>query len=249
MLDYRRFTKKELAGVLEIIHASMACRDELGLRSLLERLKDLVSGDYSVCGIGEGGPTGLSETPRVINGSYPLEWLKIYGEEKFYFKDPVIWNNFQNPGAQLWEDTFKIYSEKLSGDFISKARDFGLCHGLSGGMFDRFSGLSTIFTFAGTRRNFGHHQKEIISMLSPHLHQALVRIYKDSQKVTSEPLSNREGEVMRWMKEGKTNWEISVILSISERTVKFHVQNIEKKLNAVNKAHAIAIAMEQSLVS
>jgi len=249
MLDYRRFTKKELAGVLDLIHASMACRDEDGLSTLLEKLKDLVSGDYSVCGIGEGGPTGLSETPRVINGSYPMEWLRIYGEEKLYFQDPVIWNNFQNPGAQLWDDTFKFFSEKMSGNFISKARDFGLCHGVSGGIFDRFSGLSTIFTFAGTRRSFGYHQKEIIAILSPHLHQALVRIYKKSQKGISETLSNREEEVMRWMKEGKTNWEISIILSISERTVKFHVQNIERKLNAVNKAHAIAIALDQNLVS
>jgi DNA-binding CsgD family transcriptional regulator len=37
-------------------------------------------------------------------------------------------------------------------------------------------------------------------------------------------------------------------LNISERTVKFHIQNIERKLDAVNKAHAVAIAMEQDLI-
>ena len=51
------------------------------------------------------------------------------------------------------------------------------------------------------------------------------------------------------MKAGKTNWEISVILNISERTVKFHVQNIERKLNAVNKTHAVAIALDQNLLT
>ena len=61
-------------------------------------------------------------------------------------------------------------------------------------------------------------------------------------------LSVREREVLEWMKEGKTNWEISHILSISERTVKFHVQNILVKLQASTRGHAIALAMEQRLI-
>ncbi|WP_447973005.1 LuxR family transcriptional regulator [Nitrospira sp. Kam-Ns4a] len=39
-------------------------------------------------------------------------------------------------------------------------------------------------------------------------------------------LTKREREVLEWMKEGKTNWEIGRILGISERTVRFHVGNI-----------------------
>lgn len=248
MLDYRRFTKKELAGVLDLIHASMACRDEDGFRRLLETMKNLLEGEYGVCGVARVGAAGVDGTPQVINESYPEEWLRIYGQEKFHFEDPIIWHNLQSPGSSLWDEIYKLYAGKISKRFVALASDFGLCHGISGGVLDR-TGISTIFNFAGRKKSFGRRHKEIVSLLSPHFHQALVRINKDTQKVTSEPLSNRETEVMRWMKEGKTNWEISVILSISERTVKFHVQNIERKLNAVNKAHAIAIAMEQSLVS
>lgn len=50
------------------------------------------------------------------------------------------------------------------------------------------------------------------------------------------------------MKEGKSNWELAMILDISERTVKFHVQNVEKKLNAVNRAHAVALAMDYGMI-
>ena len=53
-------------------------------------------------------------------------------------------------------------------------------------------------------------------------------------------LSIREKEVVRWIAEGKTYWEISKILEISERTVRFHAQNIKSKLNAGSMAHAIS---------
>lgn len=60
-------------------------------------------------------------------------------------------------------------------------------------------------------------------------------------------LSDREIEVLRWLKEGKSNWEISMILKISERTVKFHVKNICTKLDVINRTHAVVVAMERGI--
>ena len=56
-------------------------------------------------------------------------------------------------------------------------------------------------------------------------------------------LTLRENEVLKWIMEGKSTWDISKILNISESTVKFHIANIMKKLSAVNRTHAIAISM------
>lgn len=61
-------------------------------------------------------------------------------------------------------------------------------------------------------------------------------------------LSQREREVLQWLKEGKSSWEISVILGITERTVNFHVRNIMGKLNAVSRTQAVAIAVERGVV-
>lgn len=245
-MDYSRFSKKELSTMLDIIHSTLACKNEDGIKEILGRLTQLVSADYSICGFGKGASDGLADTPQVINGSYPLEWLMIYGKEQLYFKDPIIWHNFQHPGAQLWDDTYQKYSDKLSRSFVTRSKEFGLRHGVSGGIYDGSTGLSTIFTFAGPKRTFTEHEKDIMEMITPHLHQVLVRMQKENQNPLAQ-LSSREKEVIRWIKEGKTNWEISMILNISERTVKFHVQNIERKLNAVNKAHAIAIALDANL--
>ncbi len=250
-MDYRRFSKNELIKILEIIQSAVACRSEGELRRILVKIQNLVGGDYNICGIGEGDTDGsLSKraSPKIINNNYPLEWLRRYNDMRFYHIDPIVWYNFQYSDAQLWEDTYRLYAGRLPRGFVSESRDFGLIHGVSGGIYDQRIRTATIFTFSGTNR-FDEHHKNILSILTPHLHQALLRISNLSELSSTQTLTKREREILQWIKEGKTNWEISVILDISERTVKFHVQNIERKLNAVNKAHAIAIACDQRLVT
>jgi DNA-binding CsgD family transcriptional regulator len=56
----------------------------------------------------------------------------------------------------------------------------------------------------------------------------------------SQALSEREAEIMRWLKIGKTNYEIGRILEISAFTVKNHLQRIFRKLVVFNRAHAVA---------
>jgi DNA-binding CsgD family transcriptional regulator len=53
-------------------------------------------------------------------------------------------------------------------------------------------------------------------------------------------LTDRERDTLAWVAEGKSDWEISVILGVSETTVRFHVDNARKKLGAVNRAQAVA---------
>ena len=66
---------------------------------------------------------------------------------------------------------------------------------------------------------------------------------KSDLSVGDVQLTDREKEILSWLMEGKSSWDIGQILSISERTVKFHVNNICIKLNAVNRTHAVAKAI------
>jgi DNA-binding CsgD family transcriptional regulator len=51
-------------------------------------------------------------------------------------------------------------------------------------------------------------------------------------------LSPREKECLKWTLEGKTAWEIGMILSISDRTVAQHLGRSMQKLDAVGKHQA-----------
>jgi LuxR family transcriptional regulator, quorum-sensing system regulator SolR len=61
-------------------------------------------------------------------------------------------------------------------------------------------------------------------------------------------LTCKERDVLKWMVEGKTSWEIGQILSTSERTVKFHLKNVYTKLNVSNRAQAAAMVNQLGLV-
>lgn len=65
---------------------------------------------------------------------------------------------------------------------------------------------------------------------------------------THEPLSERELEVLKLVVDGLRNKEISDVLGISERTVKFHTGVIFQKLGVTSRTEAAAAALKQGLV-
>jgi transcriptional regulator EpsA len=69
---------------------------------------------------------------------------------------------------------------------------------------------------------------------------ALVAL-RDTLVELEEPrLSRREVDIMDWVGKGKTNFEIGMILDISPLTVKNHMVRIFRKLDAINRAQAVA---------
>jgi DNA-binding NarL/FixJ family response regulator len=63
-----------------------------------------------------------------------------------------------------------------------------------------------------------------------------------------ESLTEREMEVLKLLAHGRTNKEIAALLFISERTVKFHVSSILKKLDVGNRTEAVSLAAHHGLI-
>jgi DNA-binding NarL/FixJ family response regulator len=61
-------------------------------------------------------------------------------------------------------------------------------------------------------------------------------------------LSERERQVLRQVAQGLPTKQIARELSITERTVKFHVNSIFHKLGAENRAQAVALAAHRGLL-
>ncbi|WP_347336276.1 helix-turn-helix domain-containing protein [Bradyrhizobium viridifuturi] len=53
---------------------------------------------------------------------------------------------------------------------------------------------------------------------------------------------------MRWVAEGKSSWEIGMILGISVNTVNFHIKNAMRKLGATTRIQATAIAIRLNIL-
>lgn len=94
---------------------------------------------------------------------------------------------------------------------------------------------------------------KLLELVVPHMHMALTKLlqHQRSKPVSADTtapahtqamsrVSLREREVMQWLQEGKTNWEIAQILGKSEHTVKNQVRSLLLKLRVNNRAQAVA---------
>ena len=68
------------------------------------------------------------------------------------------------------------------------------------------------------------------------------------RQIIKGKLTAREIEVLRWVANGKSAWEIGEILDITKRTVDEHVQTAVRKLGAVNRTHAVALALGDGII-
>ncbi len=66
---------------------------------------------------------------------------------------------------------------------------------------------------------------------------------------TSEPLSEREVEVLRLVARGESNHQIAAALRISEGTVRTHVSSILSKLHLARRTQAALYALREGLAS
>jgi DNA-binding NarL/FixJ family response regulator len=70
---------------------------------------------------------------------------------------------------------------------------------------------------------------------------------KLASRMSGEPLTSREVDVLKLLARGRSNKEIAADLSISETTVKTHMRSIFSKLNVMSRTEAIAAANRRGL--
>jgi len=72
--------------------------------------------------------------------------------------------------------------------------------------------------------------------------------FKLAESMSHPELSNRETEILQYLALGRSNKEIGQILYICEGTVKHHVKSILRKLDAIGRSEAMAIATRRGLI-
>jgi DNA-binding NarL/FixJ family response regulator len=85
--------------------------------------------------------------------------------------------------------------------------------------------------------------------LSPGISDSVVQAALGQEKAARDPLTQREREILQLIAEGKTNKEISGLLTMSVKTVESHRRNLMLKLDIHETAslvrHAIRIGLIQ----
>lgn len=238
-------TADEMMEMLDLIHATLQCKTTEELQDLASGMQDLLCCAQSVLCWKSLAPGCLLGAPTILNVSFPEPFLDILDRESLWLDNPIAIRGMQQPGLQSWQDTFK--SAPPSKKLLDLKHSYDLQSGYSFSVHDKQTvtmlSINDYDTPEIIRWQF------ILDRLMPHFNQAMARLIAKGADVEDfPPLTGREVEVLSWLKDGKTSWEISVILEVSERTINFHVTNVKKKLNASNRMNAVAQAMHLGLV-
>jgi len=88
------------------------------------------------------------------------------------------------------------------------------------------------------------------SALDPTITRKLMsNLFKPSEKITAEPLTDRELDVLRLAAKGFTNKAIGVQLAISDRTVQGHLAHIFAKMHSSSRTEAVMRAVSLGWIS
>ena len=99
---------------------------------------------------------------------------------------------------------------------------------------------------------------ERLNALARSLLQIAVHLaFKRAAQLNSEPaqenassnLSARQAECLRWVAQGKTDPEIGIILGVSPRTVRFHLDKAKDKLKVMTRVQAVTKAVKDRLIA
>jgi LuxR family quorum sensing-dependent transcriptional regulator len=177
----------------------------------------------------------------------PDEWLKVYLERDYAHDDPSIrmCKRTVHP-FEYSEAPYDPEREPRAAEVMQRARDFRVAHGL----------LIPIPSPSGCVGNawVGGYQPDLSLRSRPVVH--LMALYAfDRLRGLAAPtlerkprLTRRECEVLTWIANGKSAWEIGEILNISKRTVDEHAQTTFRKLDAANRTQAVAIALRDRII-
>jgi LuxR family transcriptional regulator, quorum-sensing system regulator BjaR1 len=189
--------------------------------------------------------TGVPEPPQklepyiLLNG-WPRGWTEHYTRSNYYADDPVAaWCRRTVNPFEWSQAPFNAERSPRAAEVMNVAREFGLDHGFLVPIVASM-GFQACVTMAGERPNCEPRAKRALHLIGMYAHArcaALIGCESDGQR--RRILSERERDVLAWSAEGKSSWEIATILGLSERTVNWHVEQAERKLDAVTRTQAV----------
>jgi len=247
--DNSCLSRTDAITLLEIIHSTISCVAEADFRALFPKIQELFPFEFVIATTGHYDDRFGTVLGNYVNVSFPDGWVREYMSRDYFQADAVLKESFTSYEVQSWSSARKRL-HRLD-EINSLGMDFGLRECCTHGVRTAATGhKNNMFCFAGKSLEKSRRSEAILKFVVPHLHMAFSHISGiDRSAAGTAVLSDREKEVLDWLKQGKSSWEISVILDISERTVNFHVYNIMRKLGATNRPQVVAIAARVGLIS
>lgn len=193
---------------------------------------------------------GKAPAPRALFGRSNKAWDDHYLERGYLKVDPCVRLLFSAPGPFTWSDLGPEHHTPASRLILSEAAAGGACEGFVVPVWDgkqNFYGVRLI----SPEQEFDQSARATLHALATVYVCEGVKLLEltDDSLPTCTPLTRRETECLKWVAEGKSDWDISELLGISEATVHAHVEHAKKKIGVKSRVQAVVLATVKGWLS
>lgn len=189
--------------------------------------------------------------PYVVLSGWPEAWLRRYVQGDYVHVDPVIRQVRQTTMPFAWNEAPYDSRDETATKVMNEATAFGLVDGLAVPIYTTH-GFQAIVTFGADRMVLSRDGRAGLHLIAIYAHsqaRSILTRQQGSPTARIPKLSPREIECLKWSAAGKTTWEISVILGLSNRTVDEYLASAAAKLGAVNRVQTVAEALRRSVIT
>ena len=185
---------------------------------------------------------------NVLLTSWSGEMLRGYDEAGLFCGSPVI-GRLRRSTTPFVYDTETTNRRRADGKEEIAVHLFAR-YGLSRGAYfpaHNAAGLRGALAFGGMRDTLGLREMAELNAIANAVFARVVDLSAAGH--AGATLSRREIECLSWASAGKTSMEMSEILGLSEYTVNHYLNRATRKLDAVNRAQAVAKAVRAGLLN
>ena len=196
-----------------------------------------------------GTPRGRQKQ-HVMLCDWPGDWLERYVARNYVDHDPVVSHMKQLQAPFQWRDASKnALIDKSSDEVMGDAREFKLRDGLAFPLVT-LDGQIVMVSLGGESVEMSDAEFGMVSLASTYAIGRAMQLHTKADSIIDHiELTARERECLQWAAVGKSEWEISQILGISEHTSEKHLLNAKSKLGAANRVQAVAEAIRRGYIS
>jgi LuxR family quorum sensing-dependent transcriptional regulator len=218
-----------------------------GVPALLASFQRLVLAfGMEVFWIGDASQPEIERDNRRWGATFPVGWYWRYVSQNHLPHDPVVARMNRSPDRFRWSDTYESATAR-DRQVLDEAAEFGFHDGLAIPIHQADGGVAGV-SIAARTYDLSQQDELALHMAALYLHAKVSGLRAGAATTPAPRLTPRERECLQWVAAGKTDWEISQILSISEQTAHGYVQNALRKLGARTRAQAVALALLSSQI-
>lgn len=196
-------------------------------------------------------PDKAGDPARLIS-NYPTAWTTHYLQSHYERFDPVIIQVLSGPEPFEWGLGVRSLGPSSSQELFEEAASFGIRYGFTIPIHNNNGPVAAV-TFATDERRpqfdrvINEHAR-VLQLMALYFHAHAQRKIRNNRFDAGATLSPREAECLEWAAQGKSAWEIGIILGISRHTVATYFENAKTKLGVRTIVQAVARATACKLI-